>query len=131
MKFVLLHHGACACEAMHYRIDLAGGVENPLPESERGAHARAIGVALEGNFEREPPGDAQLEALRGLLVEIKLRYPDIVIGGHRQVRGEHTRCPGRRFPLKALREWAADGLIAARDAALAQAVERQYSPSSS
>ena len=128
MKFALLHHTACDCGAMHYRIDPAGGVRNPLPESERGAHARAIGVALEGNFDLAPPGDAQLEALRGLLVKIKLRYPDIVIGGHRQVRGESTRCPGRCFPLQAVREWAADGLIAARDAAIAQAVERQYSP---
>ena len=129
MKFVLLHHTACACGAFHYRIDRSGGIESLLPESEQGVHARSIGVALSGDFNAAGPAEAQLEALRSLLVRIKLRYPDITIGGHRQVRGERTDCPGRRFPLAALRAWSAEGLIEARDAAFANAVERQYGPS--
>ena len=129
MKFVLLHHSACGCGAFHYRIDPTGGIDNPLPESEPGAHGRSIGVALTGDFNAKSPTEAQLEALCSLLVRIKLRYPDIVIGGHRQVRGERTDCPGRRFPLTALREWSAEGLIEIRDAAFANAVERQYAPS--
>ena len=100
-----------------------------MSDSERGAHAQSIGIALSGDFNGARPTEAQLEALRGLLVGIKLRYPDIVIGGHRQVRGESTDCPGRRFPLAALREWSAEGLVEARDAAFASALERQYAPS--
>ena len=129
MKFALLHHSACDCRAFHYRIDSAGEVHSLLPESERGAHARSIGVVLCGDFNLNEPSGAQLEALRSLLLQIKLRHADITIGGHRQVRGERTDCPGRRFPLTALREWSAEGLIEARDAAYASAVERQYAPS--
>ncbi len=129
MKFVLLHHSACEGGRFHYRIDPAGGVESLLPESERGAHARSIGVVLSGDFNVTKPSEAQLETLRGLLLQIKLRHPDITVGGHRQVRGERTDCPGRRFPLTALRKWSADGLIEARDAAFTHAVERQYANS--
>lgn len=128
MRFALLHHSACACRAFHYRIDSGGGVQCLLPESERGAHAQSIGVALSGDFNLNKPSEAQLEALRSLLLQIKLRHPDITIGGHRQVRGERTDCPGRRFPLTALREWSAEGLTEARDAAFTSAVERQYAP---
>ena len=128
MKFVLLHHSACACGAFHYRIDSAGEVERLMPESERGAHGRSIGIVLSGDFNVTRPGEAQLEALRSLLVGISVRHPHIVVGGHRQVRGERTDCPGRRFPLAALRQWCAEGLIEARDAAFANAVERQYAP---
>ena len=129
MKFVLLHHSACDCRAFHYRIDSGGGVQSLLPGSERGAHAQSIGVVLSGDFNLNQPSESQLEALRALLLRIKLRHPDITIGGHRQVRGERTDCPGRRFPLTALREWSAQGLIEARDAAFASAVESQYTPS--
>ena len=129
MKFVLLHHSACEGGPFHYRIDATGGIENLLPESERGAHARSIGVVLSGDFNVTTPSEAQLGALRGLLLQIKLRHPHITVGGHRQVRGERTDCPGRRFPLTALRKWSAEGLIEARDAAFANAVERQYASS--
>ena len=129
MKFALLHHSACGCGAFHYRIDSAGAVQSLLAESKRGAHAQSIGVLLCGDFNLDKPSAAQLEALRGLLLQIKLRHPAITVGGHRQVRGEATDCPGRRFPLTALREWSVEGLIEARDAAFASAVERQYAPS--
>ena len=91
-------------------------------------HANSIEIGLEGSFSETPPGDLQIEALKDLLLAIKQRYPDVVFGGHRQVRGARTDCPGSKFPLKALLDWTRSGLIKARDAALQDEVERQYHP---
>ena len=127
VKFVLVHHAACDAQ-VHYRVSATGETTVVLRESERARHANAIEVGLEGIFSETPPGDLQIEALKALLLEIKQRYPDVVVGGHRQVRGARTDCPGRRFPLKALLDWTRTGLIEARDAALQQDVESQYHP---
>ena len=127
VKFLLVHHAACDA-AVHYRVSEAGETVVVLPESERSRHANAIEVGLEGCFSETAPGDVQIEALKALLLKIKQRYPDVVVGGHRQVRGARTACPGRRFPLKDLLAWTRSGLIEARDAALQEEVESQYHP---
>ena len=127
VKFVLVHHAACDAE-VHYRVSAKGETVVVLPEAERARHANAIEVGLEGSFSDTPPGDVQIKALKALLLGIKQRYPDVVVGGHRQVRGSRTTCPGRRFPLKALLDWTRSGLIEARDAALQEEVESQYHP---
>lgn len=127
VKFVLVHHAACEARA-HYRISATGETAVLLPESERSTHANSIEVVFEGSFSETQPADAQVEALKNLLLDLKRRYPDVVVGGHRQVRGTRTDCPGRRFPLKALLAWTRSGLIKARDAALQDEVERQYYP---
>lgn len=127
IKFVLIHHAACEARA-HYRVSATGKAEVLLPESERATHANSIEVLFEGCFAEIPPCDAELEALKDLLLDIKRRYPDVVVGGHRQVRGSRTDCPGRKFPLKALLAWSRSGLIKARDDALRDEVESQYYP---
>lgn len=127
VKFVLIHHAACDAR-VHYRISATGETVAVLPESERAHHANAIEIGLEGCFSETPPEDLQIKTLKVLLLEIKQRYPDVVVGGHRQVRGSRTACPGRRFPLKALLAWSRSGLIKARDDALQEEVERQYYP---
>ena len=127
VKFVLIHHAACGASA-HYRLSETGETTVLLPESERSTHANSIEIVLEGAFSETSPGDLQVSALKDLLLAIKQRYPDVRIGGHRQVRGSGTDCPGRRFPLKALLAWCRSGLIEARDAALQDEVERQYFP---
>ncbi len=127
IKFVLIHHAACDGR-VHYRISEMGETVVVLSESERASHANSIEIGLEGFFSETPPGDLQIEALKDLLLAIKQRYPDVVVGGHRQVRGARTDCPGRKFPLKALLGWTRSGLIKARDAALQDEVERQYHP---
>ena len=127
-RFVLIHHTACADAAFHYRITADGHTESLVSESERTGRAHCIEVALEGEFDTTPPPEDQIDALHTLLLGLKTRYPRIAIGGHRQVRGEETTCPGRRFPLSDLLAWAKSGLIAARDAALEADVERQYRP---
>ncbi len=127
IKFVLVHHGACD-DPVHYRVSATGEIAGLLSESERASHTNSIEIGLEGSFSETPPGSLQIEALKDLLLRIKQRYPDVIVGGHRQVRGDRTDCPGRKFPLKALLAWSRSGLIKARDAALQDEVERQYHP---
>lgn len=126
-KFVLIHHAACEAR-VHYRISETGETLALLSESERASHANSIEVELEGCFSDASPTDIQVESLKDLLLALKQRYPDVVVGGHRQVRGARTDCPGRKFPLKALLAWSRSGLLKARDAALQDEVERQYFP---
>ena len=130
-NFVLLHHGACASvegapARLHYVINADGVVSKHLPESEHGLHRAAIGICIEGNFDVDVPAAAQINALQHVLLDIKLRYPGIQLGAHRQVRGEQCTCPGKRFPMRQLREWSEQGLLDARDAALEALIERQY-----
>ena len=128
VKFVLLHHGGCDGGGFHYRINAGGQVEPELDESERGQHPRSIGVVVDGDFDAGVPNDAQVAALRRLLLKLKLRYPAAELGAHRQVRGGvGTTCPGRRFPMKALANWARAGLLDERDEVLRRDFESQYS----
>ena len=122
IKFVLIHHAACEAR-VHYRISAGGEMAVLLPESERSTHANSIEVAFEGSFSETQARDVQVQALKGLLLDLKRRYPDVVVGGHRQVQGSRTECPGRRFPLKTLLAWSRSGLIKARDDALQDEVD--------
>lgn len=127
VKFALLHHGACRQGRFHWRIDVRGQCRAELAEAEPGQHPRSIGVVLDGDFDAAPPATAQLEALQHLLLALKLRYPAIEVGAHRQVRGDaEATCPGRRFPLAALAAWAHTELLQQRDAAQQRSVEAQY-----
>ena len=128
MRFVIVHQADCNPSGMHYCVSADGHVEATLPANARGLHAQCVDVALEGTFESQPPAAAQMHALRALLVQLKLRYPDIRVGGHRQVRGARTSCPGRAFPLRELLAWSASGLLEARDAAIEDIVNRAYGP---
>ena len=128
VRFVLIHHGACRGGAFHYRIGADGSCTAELHETERGQHPRSIGVAVEGDFDAAAPSAAQAKALKQLLLELKLRYPELELGAHRQVRGGvPTTCPGRRFPMRALREWFREDLLRERDAVLRRQFEAQYS----
>ncbi|MEM1062197.1 MAG: peptidoglycan recognition family protein, partial [Planctomycetota bacterium] len=81
-----------------------------------GAHAgdatmnkHAIGVALVGNFESRPPTARQTEALVALLQTLATEHglgPGDLIT-HADVRP--TLCPGRHFPLAAIRDAVASG----------------------
>ena len=126
MKFAILHHSACPHGLPHYRIDSAGTTISESPEGEPGEHRKAIGIVLDGDLDARAPSPAQISALQTLLLQLKKRYPDIEIGGHRQVRGDDTTCPGKQFPLATLREWSKSDLIAQRDATMQAEVDRQY-----
>ena len=128
MKYALLHHAACTGGAFHYRIDAAGAVQAELDETERGQHPRSIGIALAGDFDAAAPREAQIAALKNLLLKLKLRFPDMELGAHRQVRGgAKTTCPGQRFPMQALAEWFRTELLRQRQEVLTRDFERQYS----
>lgn len=76
-------------------------------EQIHGAHAgireynqSGIGITLIGNFEKEPPTDAQLGAVKNLVAQLKRKYhiPDDRIVGHGKLKA--TACPGKLFPLE-------------------------------
>jgi N-acetyl-anhydromuramyl-L-alanine amidase AmpD len=64
----------------HYVIHKNGDVWKGRPEHRNGAHAtgwneKSIGICLAGNFDATMPSEAQIASLRGLLKEIKAKYP--------------------------------------------------------
>ena len=66
----------------------------------------SLGVCLIGNFEKQRPTERQLAALIELLGWLK---NDLLAGKprlflHREVKGEHTLCPGRNFPAKRIHQ---------------------------
>lgn len=126
LKFAILHHSACCGSLFHYRVDQAGATTSELAETQPGEHRKSIAIVLEGDFDAQTPTTEQVAALNALLLQLKKRYPDIEIGGHRQVRGDDTSCPGDQFPLAAIRQWAKSELIAQRDATMQAEVDRQY-----
>ena len=90
----------------HYYIDGNGGVWQGRPEWTQGAHAYqdaqheantdGIGICLGGNFEQVPPTQDQMQALAELILDIRTRYKDIPVIGHKDVQA--TACPGKLFP---------------------------------
>ncbi|HBL43912.1 MAG TPA: N-acetylmuramoyl-L-alanine amidase, partial [Planctomycetaceae bacterium] len=58
-----------------------------------------IGICLVGNFENEPPSDAQLAAVKKLVGVLKAEYniSSDHVQGHRDVKA--TACPGKYFPM--------------------------------
>ena len=129
VRFILLHHEGCSREGFHYRVEPDGSVAALLAPERKGQHPGSVGIVLCGNFDREPPKERQLEALKELLLDLKFRYPDIDLGAHRQVRGDgETSCPGKRFPMREVADWFKKELIRARDEKLQREVESQYSP---
>ena len=128
-KFVLIHHGGCFRNSFHYRIDQNGKTQQLISDNERTQHPNAIAIQLTGDFDIEPVSKKQFDALKQLVLELKLRYPTIQVGGHRQVRGDKaTTCPGRKFPLTELRDWVSSNLVQQRDDYLQEVVESQYRP---
>jgi N-acetyl-anhydromuramyl-L-alanine amidase AmpD len=128
LKFAILHHGPCTGDRHHYRIDAAGCTHLQHAESEPGARPGCIDIEFTGDADAAPPTQAQVAALRKLALQLKSRYPDIQFGGHRQIRGAATTCPGKHFPLTSIRDWADTELIRERDAALQELIDRQYRP---
>ncbi|MFQ3225108.1 MAG: LysM repeat protein [Lentimonas sp.] len=64
----------------------------------------AIGICMVGNFEQTHPSKKQLDAftqlmdwLQGDVLKKKTQF-----AGHRELKGEQTICPGKKFPLAAM-----------------------------
>ena len=62
---------------------------------------RGIGICLIGNFETKPVPEEQYQSLLQLTKRLMAEYhiPVDNVTGHGTVEGEHTKCPGKNFPL--------------------------------
>jgi len=92
--------------AYHRVIKGDGTTVQGRPDDTIGAHAyginkTSIGITLEGNFQGvDTPTDAQIAALKDNLADLKAKYPNAQIIGHRDVAGlvndpsDATDCPG-------------------------------------
>lgn len=89
----------------HYYIRKDGTIYRGRPEKFVGSHAgsnndynsHSIGICFEGNFEVETPTEAQINAGRWLVSDIKSRYEIKEILGHKDLTA--TVCPGRNFDI--------------------------------
>ncbi|MDP8219456.1 MAG: peptidoglycan recognition family protein [Candidatus Theseobacter exili] len=63
-----------------------------------------IGICLVGNFEKNQVSKKQLDSLVWLVKKLMRSYniPAYRVKGHGNMKGEHTRCPGKTFPFKTL-----------------------------
>jgi hypothetical protein len=108
------HHGL-------ERVGSAIVVQVGRPEFMPGAHCkeagmngRSIGICVVGNFDLAPPDLEMLKALRDICFAVMVNYA-IPVGnviGHRDAglmagfdwrKGQYKTCPGRLFPMEALR----------------------------
>lgn len=67
------------------------------PNCPLNANAYSVGVALIGDFTREPPPAAQLAATRELVAHLRGLYGDLALIGHREAHAAATACPGDTF----------------------------------
>jgi len=92
----------------HFVIRANGLIERGRPELAIGAHAGSagngdsIGIVLTGNFETGKPTAAQMESLASLIKDLRGRYGNLAVIGHKDVMA--TACPGRNFPWAELRK---------------------------
>ncbi len=118
-------HRARGWDELGYHFVIGNGSQTPdgyvevgsrWTKQKHGAHCKTpsnyyndygIGICLVGDFDQSPPTPAQMQSLRRLILFLSQRYhvsPDHIYG-HREVRGTHTRCPGRYFPMNEVRYW--------------------------
>jgi LysM repeat protein len=64
----------------------------------------AIGICLVGNFEQTQPSKKQLVAFTQLMdwLQSDVLKKKTQFAGHRELKGEQTICPGKKFPLAAM-----------------------------
>jgi N-acetyl-anhydromuramyl-L-alanine amidase AmpD len=81
---------------------------------EAGMNGRSIGICVVGNFELAPPDLVMLKALRDICFAVMVNHgiPAQNVIGHRDAglmagfdwrKGQYKTCPGRLFPMDALR----------------------------
>lgn len=88
--------------AYHYYVRKDGTIYRGRPEDAVGGHtsgynSRSIGICAEGNFETDVMSNAQRDAIRALVLDIRTRYPDTQTIKHKDVAA--TACPGKNYPF--------------------------------
>jgi len=89
----------------HFLIRENGSIEGGRPENVIGAHtlnynSQSIGICLAGDFMKDKPTVAQMDALVGLLGLLRGKYPQAKIVRHGELQA--TSCPGNLFPWSEL-----------------------------
>lgn len=66
----------------------------------------SLGICLVGNFEKSTPTPAQLKALAAITNYLlaRCRLSPAAVKTHQQINTVYTACPGKRFPIKSLKE---------------------------
>ena len=87
--------------AYHYYVRKDGTIYRGRPEHACGGHCQGqnyctIGICAEGNYEVDEMPEAQREALKWLVADIKKRYP-VTVRPHKYYGG--TICPGANYPF--------------------------------
>ena len=118
--YIVLHHAAArACSpyqvdswhkangwsgiGYHFFIRKDGNIYEGRPVWAVGAHAsgyndRSVGFCVEGYFDEEyVMPDAQKEAVKLVLLDLRKRYPKAQVKGHKELCA--TGCPGKYYPL--------------------------------
>lgn len=107
--------------AYHFVIDngSAGTFDGQLEIGSRwkkqinGGHCRqnwvnnsGIGICLVGNFNKNEVSEKQFSVLYKLcrILMDKYNIPARNVLGHGEMKGEHSECPGKYFPIRELRE---------------------------
>lgn len=88
--------------AYHYYVRKDGSIYRGRPEDTVGGHTSgynycSIGICAEGNFETDIMSNAQRDAIRALVLDIRTRYPDTQTIKHKDVAA--TACPGKNYPF--------------------------------
>lgn len=88
----------------HFVIRRDGTLEGGRPENQQGAHVEgynhcSIGVCLVGGLAKDAKTaennftEDQMQELAALLLELRQRYPNAVVQGHRDFLDVHKDCP--------------------------------------
>lgn len=124
-EYIALHHAAAVtCTAAqvdqwhkdndwsgigyHYFVRKDGTIYRGRPENKMGAHVSgmnncSLGICAEGNYDVETTmPTAQYNAIVELIADIKARYPNAKVVGHREIGS--SDCPGRYYPLDDLKK---------------------------
>lgn len=93
--------------AYHFYVRRDGSIYRGRPLEMMGGHCKgyndcSVGICAEGNFENEIMSDAQKNALRALVNELRLTYPDAKIVKHKDLTP--TACPGKNYPFEYITE---------------------------
>jgi len=66
--------------------------------AQKGHNFDTISVCLAGDFNVEHPTEAQKATLTAFILDMKDKYPDIKVMGHRDLQ-ENRTCPGKNFNM--------------------------------
>ena len=91
-------------------LEYCGGSVNNSNARTKGMNDTSVAIVALGDFEHEKMCSAQLEGLKRIVRDVAKYYGITEIKGHYEVAGrDYTDCPGKYFPLDAIRSYAVSG----------------------